>query len=136
HHVGRHDLSFLSSAITPASAQSSFGTSWIMTCRFVGLAPACCTMASVIALHNARFCAGVRPVHICTVTTGISFLLRQDSLDPLADAAPLARSDGAGRAAPQTAPPDRLQPKPLRGVKIDAPRRRREVDNQRRLRQP
>src|SRR5262249_18038949 len=76
HRIGAHDQSFLSSPITPASAQSSFGTSWMMTCRFVGLAPACCTMASVMALHSARFCAGERPVHICTVTTGMSLLLR------------------------------------------------------------
>ena len=56
--------SFLSSPITPASAQSPFGTSWMMTWRLVGLASACCTMASVMARTSARFCCGVRPGHI------------------------------------------------------------------------
>src|SRR5258705_13992908 len=107
----------------------------MMTWRFVGLAPACCTIASVIALHKARFCAGVRPVHICTVTTGISFLLPQDFFDPLADAAPLACSNRHRRPAAQAAPPDRREPEPLGGIEIDSARWCREIDDQPRLRQ-
>jgi hypothetical protein len=32
-------------------------------------------MASVMARTSLRFCSRVRPVHICTVTTGILVLL-------------------------------------------------------------
>src|SRR6266850_1461136 len=106
----------------------------MMTCRFVGLAPACCTMASVIALHSARFCAGERPGHICTVTTGMSRLLRQNSLDPRADSTPLACSHRHRRPASETTAPDRQKSKMLGGVEIDAAGRRSEVDDQRRLR--
>src|SRR5262249_62023506 len=119
HRLGGHSQSFLSSPITPASAQSSFGTSWMMTCRLVGLAPACCTMASVIALHSARFCAGERPGHICTVTTGMSRLLRQNSLDPRADSAPLTCSHSHRRPASETTAPDRHESKALGSVEID-----------------
>ena len=36
-----------------------------------GLQAACTTMASLIAATSLRFCSVLRPVHICTVTTGI-----------------------------------------------------------------
>src|SRR5215467_1703926 len=111
--------------MTPARPQFSFDTSWIMTCRFVGFAPACSTIASVMARTSAFFCDGVRPVHICTVTTGMLRFLQQYLLDPLANAAPLACADRYRRAAAQSAAPDRLQPEPLRRIEIDAPRRRR-----------
>src|SRR5437667_11875520 len=107
----------------------------MMTWRLVGLAPACATMASVMARHSAFFCAGVRPVHICTVTTGMSWLLLQDFFDPLADAAPLAAADGDRRAAAEAPAPDRAQPEPLGRVEIDAARRRGKVDHERRFRQ-
>src|SRR5215470_14040852 len=99
----------------------------MMTCRLVGLAPAWCTMASVIALHSARFCAGERPGHICTVTTGMSRLLRQNSFDPRPDSAPLARAHRHRRPAPEATAPDRHESKPLGGVEIDAAGRRSEV---------
>src|SRR5262245_15464268 len=102
----------------------------MMTCRLVGLAPACCTMASVIALHSARFCAGERPGHICTVTTGMSRLLRQNSLDPRTDSAPLARSHCHRRPASETTAPDRHKSEALGGVEIDAAGRRSKVDDQ------
>src|SRR5262245_58104730 len=93
-------------------------------------------MASVMARQSAFFCPGVRPLHICTVTTGMSWLLLQYALDPLADATPLARADCDRRAAAEPAPPDRVHAEPLGGVEVDPARRRREVDHQRRFRQP
>src|SRR5690242_5428352 len=100
----------------------------MMTCKLVGLAPACCTIASVIALHSARFCPGVRPVYICTVTTGMSCLLCQDFLDPRADAAPLTGAHRHGRPAAEPASPDRRQCKPLGSIEINAARRGRKID--------
>src|SRR5215831_17133791 len=116
--------------MTPARPQFSLGTSWIMTCRFVGFAPACSTIASVIARTSAFFCIGVRPVHICTVTTGILRFLQQYLLDPLANAAPLACADRHRCAAAQSAAPDRLQPKALRAIEIDAAWRRSQIDDE------
>src|SRR5437016_4606821 len=103
----------------------------MMTWRFVGLAPACCTIASVIARTNAFFCAGVRPVHICTVTTGISFLLPQYRFDPLADSAPLARADRHRRPAAQAASPNGRQAEPLGRLEVDASRRGGQIDDER-----
>src|SRR6266849_7577523 len=116
--------------MTPARPQFSLGTSWIMTCRFVGFAPACSTIASVIARTSAFFCVCVRPVHICTVTTGILRFLQQYFLDPLANAAPLACADRHRCAAAQSAAPDSPQAKPLRGIEIDAGRRRRQINDE------
>src|ERR1017187_10256867 len=103
----------------------------MMTCRLVDLAPACCTIASVIARTNAFFCVGVRPGHICTVTTGMSWFLLQYLFDPLANTTPLAPSDRHGRPAAQPARPDRRQSKLLRDFEVDASRRRGQIDNER-----
>src|SRR3954454_5032164 len=108
----------------------------MITWRWVGEAPACCTMASVMARTSAFFCDGVRPVHICTVTTGISRLLPQYYFDPLADATPLTGADRNRRAAAKPASPDRLQSEPLGRVEIDAARRCCEIDDEGRFRQP
>src|SRR6266849_3893394 len=116
--------------MTPARPQFSLGTSWIMTCRFVGFAPACSTIASVIARTSAFFCSDVRPVHICTVTTGILRFLQQYLLNPLANAAPLAGADRHRCAAAQSAAPDSLQPEPLRRIEIDAARWRRQINDE------
>src|SRR4051794_6916018 len=107
----------------------------MMTCRLVGLAPACCTMASVIARTSAFFCVGVRPVHICTVTTGMSGFPLQYYFDPLTDATPLTGAYRDRRAAAEPAPPDRFQSEPLGSVEIDTTRRRCKIDGERRFRQ-
>src|SRR5947207_8921569 len=113
----------------------------MMTWRWVGLQPACSTMASVMARQSARFCAGVRPVHICTVTTGMrvtpssSRIVLQYSFDAFADAAPLARTDRDRRPAAKSPAPDRVDPKSLGGLEIDPARRCGKIDHQRRGRQ-
>src|SRR5439155_27306079 len=113
----------------------------MMTWRLVGLAPACATMASVMARQSARFCAGVRPVHICTVTTGMPFtpsasrIILQYFFDPLADAAPLAHADRDRRAAAEPTAPDRVEPETFGRFEVDAARWRGKVDHQRRCRQ-
>ena len=86
-----------------------------------------------MALHSARFCAGVRPGPHLYGHDGHVMLLKdaQDFLDPLADAAPLAGADRDRRAAAEPASPDRRQSEPLGGVEVDAAGRRREVDDQR-----
>src|SRR3954470_5379037 len=108
----------------------------MITWRCVGEAPACCTMASVMARTSAFFCAGVRPVHICTVTTGMSWLLAQYYFDPLADATPLAGADRDGRAAAEPASPDRLHAEPLGCVEVNATGWRRQIDDESGFRQP
>src|SRR5262249_37313996 len=127
-----HVQAFRSSPITPASAPFSFGTSWMITGRLVGLAPACWHIAAGISRTSPFLCPGVRPVHICTVTTGMSLLLRKDFLDSLPDAAPLAGADRHRRPAAEPTAPDRRQAEPLGGIEIDAARWRRKVDDQRR----
>src|SRR4051794_14374158 len=107
----------------------------MMTCRLVGFAPACWTMASVMARTSAFFCVGVRPVHICTVTTGMSWFPLQYYFDPLADTTPLACAHRYRCAAAKPASPDGLQSEPLGSVEIDSARRRRKIDNERRFRQ-
>src|SRR5690606_31850772 len=64
-------LSFLSTPRTPARAQFSSGYSEMAMWSPSGLAPACSTMASVIALVSWRFCSTVRPSHMWTCTNGI-----------------------------------------------------------------
>src|SRR4051794_1767051 len=105
----------------------------MMTCRLVGFAPACWTMASVMARTSAFFCVGVRPVHICTVTTGMSSFPLQYYFDPLADTTPLACAHRHRCTAAKPASPDGLQSEPLGSVEIDATRRRRQIDDERRF---
>ena len=66
---------------SPPIAQFSWSTFWKITLTFSLVLPAISTMALVIASASAAFCSPVRPLHICTVMTGIDLSSRSRFVD-------------------------------------------------------